>query len=484
MERSAIRDHASRIPLRSMRATALHQTAQTAAAPTVRFNSVRHNEIDRCALKCQPYLPFQSPVSAVCDGASADPPDRELGSRGDCAMALRKVTLDDKYDLGQERVFVTGYQAIIRLTLMQKERDRRAGLNTAGYVSGYRGSLLGGLDQQFLREKTFLDRHDIVFQPGINEDLAATALWGTQQAELRGEGKYDGVFGVWYGKGPGVDRTGDVFRHANFAGSSPRGGVLALMGDDHTAESSTTAHQSEYHFVDVMIPVLNPAGVQEIIDYGLYGYAMSRFCGTWAALKCMHETVESTAVIDGRLDRVDIVTPDDFVMPEGGLNIRLRDTFLGQEARLYDYKRDAMLAFVRANKINRYITSGGRNPKIGIITVGKSYLDVRQALDELELDEVKCNQFGIRIFKVGCPWPLSQHELKEFAAGLDLIMVVEEKRSLIEVQVREELYGSANQPVCIGKKDERGDWLFPVKGALDPTSIAVAVGERLLQRGP
>jgi indolepyruvate ferredoxin oxidoreductase len=398
-------------------------------------------------------------------------------------MALRKVTLDDKYDLGQERVFVTGYQAIIRLTLMQKERDRRAGLNTAGYVSGYRGSPLGGLDQQFLRAKTFLDRHDIVFQPGINEDLAATALWGTQQAELRGEGKYDGVFGVWYGKGPGVDRTGDVFRHANFAGSSPRGGVLALMGDDHTAESSTTAHQSEYHFVDVMIPILNPAGVQEIIDYGLYGFAMSRFCGTWAALKCMHETVESTAVIDGRLDRVDIITPEDFVMPEGGLNIRLRDTFLGQEARLYDYKRDAMLAFVRANKINRYITSGGRNPKIGIITVGKSYLDVRQALDELELDEVKCNQSGIRIFKVGCPWPLSQRELKEFADGLDLIMVVEEKRSLIEVQVREELYGSANQPVCIGKKDERGDWLFPVKGALDPTSIAVAVGERLLQRG-
>jgi indolepyruvate ferredoxin oxidoreductase len=398
-------------------------------------------------------------------------------------MALRHVSLDDKYQLGQDRVFVTGYQAIIRLCLMQKERDRRAGLNTAGYVSGYRGSPLGGLDQQFLRAKPFLDRHDVVFQPGINEDLAATALWGTQQAELRGEGKYDGVFGVWYGKGPGVDRSGDVFRHANFAGSSPHGGVLALMGDDHTAESSTTAHQSEYHFVDVMIPILNPAGVQEIIDYGLYGFSMSRFCGTWAALKCMHETVESTAVIDGRLDRVNIVTPDDFVMPEGGLNIRLHDTILGQEARLYDYKRDAMLAFVRANKINRTITSGGRNAKIGIITVGKSYLDVRQALDELELDEVKCNQFGIRIFKVGCPWPLSRQELMEFAAGLDLIIVVEEKRSLIEVQVREELYGSANQPVCIGKRDERGDWLFPVKGALDPTGIAVAVGERLLQRG-
>jgi indolepyruvate ferredoxin oxidoreductase len=398
-------------------------------------------------------------------------------------MALRHVSLDDKYDLAQDRVFVTGYQALIRLTLMQKERDRRAGLNTAGYVSGYRGSPLGGLDQQFQRAKPFLDRHDIVFQPGINEDLAATALWGTQQAELRGEGRYDGVFGMWYGKGPGVDRTGDVFRHANFAGSSPHGGVLALMGDDHTAESSTTAHQSEYHFVDVMIPILNPAGVQEIIDYGLYGYAMSRFCGTWAALKCVHETVESTAVVDGNLDRVKIVIPGDFAMPEGGLNIRLRDTFLGQEARLYDYKRDAMLAFVRANKLNRTITSGGRNARIGIITVGKSYLDVRQALDELDLDEVKCNQFGIRLFKVGCPWPLARQELMEFADGLDLIIVVEEKRSLIEVQVREELYGSPNQPVCIGKKDEAGEWLFPVKAALDPTNIAVAIGERLLRRG-
>ncbi len=227
-------------------------------------------------------------------------------------MSLNHVTLDDKYDLTKSRVFVTGYQALVRLTLMQKELDRRAGLNTAGYVTGYRGSPLGGLDYQFQRVAALLQKNDVVFQPGINEDLAATALWGTQQAELRGEGKYDGVFGIWYGKGPGVDRTGDVFRHANFAGTSKHGGVLALMGDDHTAESSTTAHQSEYHFVDVMIPILNPAGVQEILDYGLYGFAMSRFCGAWAALKCMHETVESTGVIDGSLERIKIVTPTDF----------------------------------------------------------------------------------------------------------------------------------------------------------------------------
>jgi indolepyruvate ferredoxin oxidoreductase len=396
-------------------------------------------------------------------------------------MSLRNVRLDDKYDLGHSRVFVTGFQALVRLCLMQKELDRRNGLNTAGFVTGYRGSPLGGLDSQFQRAKGFLDRSDIRFQGGINEDLAATAVWGSQQAELRGEGKYDGVFAMWYGKGPGVDRTGDVFRHANLAGSAKHGGVLALMGDDHTAESSTTAHQSEYHFIDVMIPVLNPAGVQEVLDYGLYGWAMSRYTGAWVALKTMHETIESTAAIEATLDRINIVTPDDFQMPQGGLNIRLNDPILTQEARLHDFKRDAMLAFVRANKLNRTITSGGRDPKIGIITTGKSYLDVRQAFDELGIDEVKCNQLGIRLYKVGCAWPLSRRELQDFADKLDLIIVVEEKRSLVEVQVREELYGTANQPICIGKKDEAGNWLFPVKGALDPNEVAICIGERLLK---
>src|SRR6185437_14821371 len=336
-------------------------------------------------------------------------PEGKLACGGPARMKLRTVTLDDKYDLSQTRIFVTGFQALVRLCLMQKELDRRNGRNTAGFVSGYRGSPLGGLDTQFQRARKYLEASDVRFQGGINEDLAATAVWGSQQAELRGEGKYDGVFAMWYGKGPGVDRTGDVFRHSNLAGSAKHGGVLALMGDDHTAESSTTAHQSEYHFIDVMIPVLNAAGVQEVLDYGLYGWAMSRFTGTWVALKTMHETIESTAAIDG------------------GLNIRLNDPILTQEARLHDYKRDAMLAFVRANKLNRTITSGGRDPKIGIITTGKSYLDVRQAFDELGIDEVKCNELGIRLYKVGCAWPLSRAELQEFAKGLDLIIVVEEK---------------------------------------------------------
>lgn len=398
-------------------------------------------------------------------------------------MGLKPVSLDDKYDLSTERVFVSGTQALVRLALMQKERDRRAGLNTAGYVTGYRGSPLGGLDQQFGRADAVLKAHDILFQSGLNEDLAATALWGSQQAELRGEGKFDGVFGLWYGKGPGVDRSGDVFRHANNAGTSPHGGVIALMGDDHTCESSTTAHQSEFHFVDVMIPVLNPAGVQEIIDYGLYAWALSRYSGAWVGLKAVKDTIESTGIVDGRLDRVAILTPDDFTMPPGGLNIRLGDTALAQEERLQEYKRDAMLAFLRANRLNRTITSGGSRPRIGIATVGKSYLDVRLALDELGIDEVRANDLGLRIWKVGCPWPLDTQGLKAFAQGLDLIMVVEEKRSLIEVQVREELYGTANQPVCIGKKDEEGRWLFPVKGALDPNDIAIALGKRLLAYG-
>src|SRR3954454_4321115 len=395
--------------------------------------------------------------------------------------ALRDVSLDDKYDLAAERVFLTGTQAIARLLLMQHERDRRAGLNTAGFVSGYRGSPLGGLDQQLIKARKQLTEANIVFTPGINEELAATAVWGAQQAEMRGEGKFDGVFALWYGKGPGVDRSGDVFRHANMAGTSPKGGVLALMGDDHTAESSTVAHQSEFRFVDVMIPILNPAGVQEILDYGLYGYAMSRVCGSWVAFKCVKENIESTASVDGSLDRVKIIIPDDFTMPPGGLNIRPRDGVLDQEARLQDFKRDAMLAFVRANNLNHIVLSGGRQPKLGIITVGKSYLDVRQAMDELGFDEVKANDMGLRLYKVACPWPLSQRELVEFARDLDMVIVVEEKRSLIEVQLREELYGTANQPLFIGKKDEKGNWLFPVKGALDPNDIAIAIGERLLR---
>ena len=399
-------------------------------------------------------------------------------------MSLKTVSLDDRYDLGKDRVYLSGVQALVRLTLMQHERDKREGHNTAGYVTGYRGSPLGGLDQEFGRRSALLKASSIIFQPGLNEDLAATAIWGTQQAEMRGEGAYDGVFGIWYGKGPGVDRCGDVFRHGNSAGTSKLGGVLVLMGDDHTAESSTVAHQSEFALLDVMMPVLNPAGVQEMLDYGLYGIAMSRFSGLWVGLKCVKDNVESTAVVDASLDRINIVTPDDFEMPPGGLNIRPRDDRLEQEKRIHTYKRAAAIAFARANKLDKIIFAGGRAPKIGIVSTGKSYMDVRQALDELGIDEVRAADLGVRLLKVAMVWPLDPKVIETFAEGLDLIMVIEEKRSLLETQIREELYNAPRRPVVIGKTDEQGAPLFPPYGALDPNHVALEIGKRLALHGP
>ncbi|HUF44532.1 MAG TPA: indolepyruvate ferredoxin oxidoreductase family protein, partial [Aestuariivirgaceae bacterium] len=394
------------------------------------------------------------------------------------------VSLDDKYDLGKRRVFLTGAQAIVRLALMQKARDEAEGLNTAGYLTGYRGSPLGGLDQQFKRAANVLKPKNILFQPGINEDLAATALWGAQQAELRGEGAYDGVFGMWYGKGPGVDRSGDVFRHANTAGTSRHGGVLALLGDDHGAESSTVPHQSEFALVDAMMPVLHPAGVQEILDYGLYGLALSRFAGLWVGMKCVHDNVESTAVVDGALDRVRIEYPTDFEMPPGGLNIRAADDRFDQERRLHIYKRFAAVAFARANRLDKIVLAGGASPRIGVVSTGKSYLDVRQALDELGIDEVEAARLGLRLLKVAMVWPLDPEIVREFASNLDLIIVVEEKRALIEVQIREFLCNEKTAPLVIGKADEAGNHLFPAYGTLEPNEIALALGERLLKDRP
>ena len=396
-------------------------------------------------------------------------------------MTLHDVSLDDKFDLSKDRVFVTGAQAVVRLMMMQHARDRRAGLNTAGFVSGYRGSPLGGLDQQFFQARSRLEPHNVVFQPGLNEELAATACWGSQETGLDPLSRYDGTFALWYGKGPGVDRAGDVFRHGNLAGSGRHGGVLALMGDDHTAESSTNAHQTEFNMVNAMIPVLNPAGVQEIIDYGLYGYALSRFSGLWVGLKCVKDNIESTASVDGGLDRLDIVIPDSDG-PPGGLSIRVNDLdFLGQEARLHHYKRQAAGLFIRANGLNRIIWSGGANPKIGILTVCMIYLDTRQALADLGIDEARATEIGLRLFKVAAPWPFDREDAEDFAAGLDLVIVVEEKRSLLESQLREALYGTANQPVIVGKRDEARNWLFPAGGALDPNEIAIAIGERILR---
>ena len=396
-------------------------------------------------------------------------------------MALAAVSLDDKYALESGRVFLTGTQALVRLPMIQRQRDRAAGLNTAAYVTGYRGSPLGGLDQQMVRAKRFLEANDIVFRAGVNEDLAATAIWGTQQLNLFPQSaNKDGVFAMWYGKGPGVDRSGDVFKHGNLAGASKHGGVLLLAGDDHTCKSSTTAHQSEYAFVDAMIPVLNPAGVQEFLDLGLYGWAMSRYSGCWVAFKTIAETVDSSASVYIDPHRIDIVTPTDFELPQGGLNIRWPDEFLAQEDRHHRHKLFAALAFARANKLDRTIIDGPRR-RLGIVTTGKSYLDVRQALDDLGIDEAHARAIGISLYKVGMSWPLEPEGIRRFADGLEEILVVEEKRALIENQLKEQLYNwsAAKKPRVNGKFDETGAWILPSSGELTPAQAARAIAGRL-----
>ncbi len=394
-------------------------------------------------------------------------------------MPLADVRLEDRFDLAKDRVFLTGTQALVRLCLTQKARDEKQGLNTAGFITGYRGSPLGGLDQQFARAEKHLKPKHVLFQPGLNEDLAATALWGSQQAEMRGEGAFDGVFGMWYGKGPGVDRSGDVFRHANAAGSSKHGGVLVLMGDDHGAESSTVPHQSEFALMDAMMPVLHPAGVQELLDYGIYGLAMSRYSGCWVGLKCVHDNVESTAIVDGDPNRIEIAYPKDFEMPQGGLNIRPADDRFEQERRTHVHKRFAAVAFARANGLDCIVMGGGKKPRVGIVSTGKSYLDVRQALEDLGIDEAMAAKLGVRLGKLALVWPLDPQFVQKFASGLDLIIVVEEKRSLIETQIREQLFNAKKRPTVIGKKDEEGRHLFPAFGTLEPNQIAVTLAKRL-----
>ncbi|MEM9344881.1 MAG: indolepyruvate ferredoxin oxidoreductase family protein [Pseudomonadota bacterium] len=401
-------------------------------------------------------------------------------------MTLRDVSLHDRYDLAKHTILVNGTQALVRLMLMQAARDKRAGLNTAGYVTGYRGSPLGAVDMTMQRAVRDLQAMNVTFQPGLNEDLAATAIWGTQQAELRGEGKYDGVYGLWYGKGPGVDRSGDAMRHANMAGTSPNGGVLMAMGDDHTGESSTVCHQSDWALIDAYMPVLSPAGVQEILDYGLYGYALSRFAGIWAGLKVMKDTVEVTSVVDGRPDRMDFVTPD-FPMPEGGLSIRLNDHWIAQEARMIDHKRFAAEAFAHANGIDRRMT-GKPGAKIGFVAAGKNWLDLVHALSLLGIDAAEGERLGITTYKIGQTFPMDMKGFNDWAEGLDLIVVVEEKRKLIEVQIKEAIFDDRRGRRVYGwyKGGAGGlhkEELFPTRMALDPVMIAGKIGGILIEEG-
>ncbi len=403
------------------------------------------------------------------------------------AAALRTVSLDDKYELETGRVYLTGVQALVRLLILQRQRDQAAGLNTAGFVSGYRGSPLGGLDLALWGAQKFLARAQIKFQPGLNEDLAATAIWGSQQVNMYPDATYDGVFAMWYGKGPGVDRCGDVFKHANFAGTSRHGGVLVLAGDDHAAKSSTLPHQSDHQFSAAMMPVLYPSSVQEIIDLGLHGWAMSRYSGLWVGFKCVSDTVESSASVSIDPDRVGIVMPDDFPFPPDGVHIRWPDPFLATETRMQDYKIYAALHYCRVNKLNRIVIDSP-NPRLGIVTSGKSYLDVRQALDDLGITEADAAEIGIRVFKVAMPWPLEPETVRHFAEGLEEILVVEEKRQIVEYQLKEQLYNWRTdvRPRVVGKFDEKGewvrphgDWLLPAASELTPAMIARVIAQRI-----
>jgi len=412
------------------------------------------------------------------------------------AAALSAVSLEDKYTLERGRVFLTGLQAIARLAMLQRARDLHAGLNTAGFISGYRGSPLGGLDQTLHRARAHLEKHHVRFQPGLNEDLAATAIWGTQQVGMFPGAKYDGVFSMWYGKGPGVDRCGDVFKHANAAGTSKHGGVLVLAGDDHGAKSSTLPHQSEHMFKAACIPVLNPASVQEYLDLGLHGFAMSRYSGCWIAFKCVTDVVESGASVDIDPDRVRVRLPEDFTLPAGGLNIRWPDGILEQEARLLDWKVYAALAYARANQLDRIVWDSPR-ARFGIVTTGKSFGDTMQALADLGIDENVAREIGLRVYKVAMSWPLEPQGVRRFAQGLEEILVVEEKRQLIEYQLKEELYAwqhDARPPRVVGKFDDNGEWsraegqpagtwLLPAHYEHSPAMVARAIASRMEKLG-
>ncbi|SCY60177.1 indolepyruvate ferredoxin oxidoreductase family protein [Paracoccus tibetensis] len=398
-------------------------------------------------------------------------------------MSKQEFSLADRFDLSKPEVLLNGTQALVRLMLMQAARDKAAGLDTAGLVTGYRGSPLGGVDLAMMREGKRLEASQVRFMPGLNEDLAATAIWGSQQAELRGEGRHDGVFALWYGKGPGVDRTGDVMRHANMAGSSRHGGVVMAMGDDHTGESSTVLHQSDWAMVDAYIPVLSPAGVQEILDFGLYGFALSRYAGVWTGLKTMKDTVEATAVVNGDPNRMRFVLPQDFPMPEGGLNIRLGDSPVAQEARMIDHKRWAAEAFSRANRIDHRVW-GKPGAKIGFVAAGKNWLDLVHALSLLGIDEAEAERLGLTTYKVGQTWPMDMKSIQEWSENLELIICVEEKRKLIEVQLKEAIFDNRRGRRVHGwKHDRTGEELFPTRYALDPVMIAQKIGAILIEEG-
>ncbi len=397
-------------------------------------------------------------------------------------MDARAVSLNDRYELTSGRVFMNGLHALTRLPMVQMRRDRAAGLNTAGFISGYRGSPLGGYDQELVRQKKRLDAAGIVFQPGVNEDLAATAVWGSQQATMSPGSRHDGVLGIWYGKGPGIARSGDVFQHANAAGTSKNGGVLCLAGDDHAAKSSTVPHQSEHFLSASVIPVLYPSSIHEFIEMGLLGIAMSRYSGCWVGMKVIADTVETTATVDltGE-DRV-FTVPDDFEMPADGLNIRWPDDRWEQDHRLQHHKGYAAIAFGRANNVDRIVIDSP-HARFGIIASGKAYEDAREALRQLGVTEDEAARIGLRVYKVGMPWPLEPEGVRRFAEGLEEVLVIEERREMIEFEIKKQLFNwrADVRPRIIGKFDHNDQPNLPLDVELTTGAVARAIGLRLLE---
>jgi len=393
---------------------------------------------------------------------------------------LLAISLDDKYTLNKGRVHVSGTQALVRLLMLQQQIDAKNGLNTSGFISGYRGSPLGNVDKELWRAEKHLKRHNVHFEPGVNEDLAATAIWGTQQTNMFPKAKFDGTFAMWYGKGPGVDRSGDVFKHGNLAGTSPNGGVLVVAGDDPACKSSTAPSQSEYPFMAAQMPTLAPANVQEFLDFGVLGYALSRYSGAWVGIKTVTENVETTSSVDVDPDRIQTIIPDDFEMPPGEPHIRWPDPAVVQEVRMRDVRLPAALAFAKANKLDR-VTIDTPNATFGIVTAGKSYLDVMQALHDLGITEKAAQKLGLKVYKVGMIWPLEESGITEFSKGCKEVLVVEEKRPVIEVQMKDALYCApeSERPLIVGKKDEKGQTLLSPSGELSPEIIARVIAQRL-----
>ncbi len=407
-----------------------------------------------------------------------------MSARAAALSAPDRVTLDDKWVLDRGRAVMSGAQAIARVLLAQRARDRHNGLDTAGYVTGYRGSPLGNVDTTLWSIKQRLAQADIVFQPGLNEDIAATALRGTQQLDAVPHPRCAGVFAAWYGKGPGVDRSGDAFKHGNYAGSHPKGGVVLFYGDDHGGKSSTVAHQSEQALAASLIPSLYPADVGEILTYGLLGFAMSRYSGSWVGVKCVDEVAEQTATVDLGLDGPPAAEPAaPGTPPEEGVHIR-QGAFnpLREEQIVLEHRLPRVHAFVRANGIDRCVIRA-RSPALGLVTAGKSYGDVRAALALLGLDDERAAATGVSLYKVGCIWPLEPSGLAAFAAGSRTLLVIEEKKSLIEQQAAATLINQPDPPKLIGKTDEAGAPLLSSVLPLEPAAIALVIAGRLERLG-